>query len=59
MSEWIDVDSQLPPEDQDCLATDGLGVFIAWQHNSFWFLQNMHECVHVSHWQPLPEPPQA
>jgi len=59
MSEWIDVDKHLPAEDLDCLASGGEDVFIAWHHNGFWFFQDTHDTVYVTHWQPLPEPPQT
>lgn len=60
MSEWISVNEKLPPEDEQvlCFIAEEVG---SWQqvmshHNSF-FVDDFHDCLVVTHWQPLPEPP--
>lgn len=56
MSEWISVKDRLPREDYEVLCSDGIDIFIAAQHNSF-FTGDMNGLLHVTHWQPLPPPP--
>ena len=56
MSEWISVNDRLPPEDQSVLCSDGIDIFIASQHNSF-FTGEFHDLLWVSHWQELPAAP--
>lgn len=61
MSEWIRVDDQLPDEDIPvlCWVNDGdsCGHEVASHHNSF-FTDWTNELLPVTHWMPLPEPPQ-
>ena len=54
MSEWIPVDERLPPEETRLLAYDGDKVFESeyWNGNWEW-------CADVTHWMPLPEPPEV
>jgi hypothetical protein len=54
MSQWIPVDERLPPEETRLLAYDGDKVFESeyWNGNWEW-------CADVTHWMPLPEPPEV
>ena len=54
MSEWIPVSERLPPEETRVLAYDGDKVFESeyWNGNWEW-------CADVTHWMPLPEPPEV
>lgn len=56
MNDWINVDECLPAEDEDVLCSDGAGIFIASQHNSF-FTDEFQDLLDVTHWQHLPLPP--
>lgn len=56
MSDWIKVEDSFPAEDVDVLCSDGIDIFIASQHNSF-FTGEFHDLLWVTHWQPLPAPP--
>ncbi len=56
MSGWIEVRDRLPDEDADVLCSDGIDIFIASQHNSF-FTGEFHDLLYVTHWQALPAPP--
>ncbi|MOA31070.1 hypothetical protein D3C78_1522080 [compost metagenome] len=62
MSEWISVEDRLPPEDQPvlCWCNDGdtEACEVASHHNSF-FIDWSHELLPVTHWMPLPEPPEV
>ncbi|HBP5538859.1 DUF551 domain-containing protein [Pseudomonas sp. PI1] len=58
MSEWISVKDRLPPEDQCVLVWVDGGIEFATQHNSF-FVDEFHDLLDVTHWQPLPAPPSA
>jgi len=52
MGQWIPVDERLPPEETRVLATDGKDVF-----DSEYMRGNWEWCADVTHWMPLPEPP--
>jgi len=53
-SEWIPVDKRLPDEEVRVLATDGTDVF-----ESEYMSGNWEWCADVTHWMPLPEPPEV
>nr|WP_315415881.1 DUF551 domain-containing protein [uncultured Pseudomonas sp.] len=56
MSDWIKCGDRLPAEDADVLCSDGVDIFIASHHNSF-FTGEFQDLLWVTHWQPLPAPP--
>ena len=54
MGEWIPVSERLPDEEVRVLATDGTDVF-----DSEYMSGNWEWCSDVTHWMPLPEPPEV
>ncbi len=57
MSEWIHVCKKLPENEIYVIATDGKVVFMAY-HSWSRFSTSHDNYQHVTHWMPLPEPPQ-
>lgn len=58
-SEWISVEERLPETETSVLVFTERGyIFLSWASNEdvFWFY-NENEDDRVTHWQPLPEPP--
>lgn len=62
---WISVKDRLPDDDREVLAFDGEYVFIAHFEGDGWvvYVQAEDDCLYqqsvkVSHWIPLPEPPE-
>ena len=56
---WICVDEKLPPHNDDVLVyvpTDG--SFRAWYDHGTWLSHENHIVNKVTHWMPMPEPPQ-
>lgn len=59
-SEWISVEERLPETETSVLVCTERGyIFLSWASNEdvFWFY-NEDEDDRVTHWQPLPEPPE-
>jgi hypothetical protein len=65
MSEWVSVDDRLPDDIQNVLVTNGLEVTFGW-----WRPIRYEWCVSifdggdvvddtVTHWMPLPQPPEV
>ena len=60
-SEWISVEDRLPETETSVLVCTERGyIFLSWASNEdvFWFY-NEDEDDRVTHWQPLPEPPET
>ena len=60
-SEWISVEERLPETETSVLVFTERGyIFLSWASNEdvFWFY-NEDEDDRVTHWQPLPEPPET
>jgi len=60
-SEWISVEERLPEAETSVLVFTERGyIFLSWASNEdvFWFY-NEDEDDRVTHWQPLPEPPET
>jgi len=60
-SEWISVEERLPETETSVLVFTERGyIFSSWASNEdvFWFY-NEDEDDRVTHWQPLPEPPET
>lgn len=60
-SEWISVEERLPETETSVLVFTERGyIFLSWASNEdvFWFY-NEEEGDRVTHWQPLPEPPET
>lgn len=49
---WIPIHDDKPPAHKEVLLWDGARIFITW-----WSPQLSGTRYHVTHWQPLPEPP--
>lgn len=61
MSEWISVDEKMPQQMSDVLVTDGNDVKAMWWNGEkwdSWAARYSLDTDEVTHWQPLPEPPQ-
>lgn len=64
---WISVKDRLPEDDGEVLACNGKDVFIAHCEGEYWavyLLNTEDDCyeqhvVKVTHWMPLPEPPEV
>ena len=60
-SEWMSVKDRLPETETSVLVCTERGyIFLSWASNEdvFWFY-NEDEDDRVTHWQPLPEPPET
>lgn len=64
MANWIKCSEQMPDDFVDVLVTDGVHVEVMWLDcDGYWdsWLESravMVDQEDVTHWQPLPEPPQ-
>ncbi len=58
MSEWISIDERLPDDYEDVIAGNSYGVNFAWYDGESWLFPGDSVHGEVTHWQPLPEPPQ-
>ena len=62
-NEWVSVEDRLPASGQNVIATNGSDVGEAWYASlsRSWYRYNGLEwnriCREVTHWMPLPEPP--
>lgn len=66
--EWISAKERMPPDKVEVLAyckrsLNGYGrksyLDVAWYNSNFDYWENLtHVDVEVTHWMPLPEPPQ-
>jgi hypothetical protein len=63
MSEWISINDRLPESAVPVLVTDGLQICIAFiqtLNKKFTQINTWDDWIHesVSHWMPLPNPPE-
>lgn len=64
-NEWVSVEERLPASGQNVIATNGSDVGEAWYASlsRSWYRYNGLEwnriCREVTHWMPLPEPPDS
>jgi len=61
MSQWISVTERMPDVCSDYLVTNGVTQTVASLNLSgewdFYDESAMWDCVYITHWMPLPEPP--
>ena len=64
MPQWISVKDRLPQESTHCVIRIDDGEYqVAWRENGHWIMFNPC-CIYnsqlnnVTHWQPLPKPPE-
>jgi len=57
---WISVEEYLPTQEGDYLITDGDSQFVSNYENSNWYFfgVNFWTANEVTHWMPLPTPPE-
>ena len=62
VSKWISVDEALPEDCTEVLIYDKeCGIIMGWYNEKYklWSADFVCELETVTHWQPLPEPPEA
>ena len=63
MGKWIECSERMPEELDDVLVTDGDNIEIKWWDGDdwdSWVERNSNICSDdVTHWMPLPEPPEV
>lgn len=61
MTQWISVKDRLPEEYKDVLAFGDEGLIIAQYYGEYlggWATSINKSTDNITHWQPLPEPPE-
>ena len=58
MTNWISVKKRLPEEGVKVLGVCEYGYFWVTRHDNSFFIDHHYEFVKITHWMPLPEPPQ-
>lgn len=59
MSAWISVKERLPPKGVDVMGFHRRFLPEAcYNMSGYWYSSHDHEPREISHWQPLPEPPE-
>ena len=59
MNEWINVRDRLPNTSDDVWVFDGLAQYEGfYQNGDWWYTGGSQFPVEVTHWQPLPPPPE-
>lgn len=65
MSQWISIDDMLPPESGKVLMTDGKRIYMSSRNAMCRTADGLHEIPEnygsgavITHWMPLPEPPE-
>lgn len=59
MTNWVSVDARLPEEDVEVLGVCDDGFFWVTSHHNSFFTDDHYEFVEITHWMPLPEPPEV
>jgi hypothetical protein len=55
---WIPVTEKLPEDDIECLVCDECGTYMAIMDSGWWWTDG-HALDGITHWMPLPEPPEV
>ena len=58
MSEWISVEDQAPPRNGEYLTYNPYSIYCCIQVNCFYRPKWESSNGYVTHWMPLPEPPE-
>lgn len=62
MSKWIKCSERMPEELEDVLVTDGRSVEVMYLRLGLWYVTSQDSAIcgdEVTHWMPLPEPPEV
>lgn len=62
MGGWIKCSERMPEELEDVLVTDGRSVEVMYLRFSLWYVTSPDSAIcgdEVTHWMPLPEPPEV
>lgn len=57
--QWVSVDERLPDPLVDVVVTDGESMTVGWSSKKGWWYANGWSDEGITHWMPLPPPPQA
>lgn len=57
---WISVEERLPQEFDSVIVYDGASIFIGYHEINYGFyIDIVDEKIEITHWMPLPEPPEV
>lgn len=62
MSKWVKCSERMPEELEDVLVSDGRSVEVMYLRLGLWYVTSPDSAIcgdEVTHWMPLPEPPEV